>query len=237
MQKIKLATSSIAFVLALGGCGGGDEGATNTLNVTATDTMVIANVKSSNIDFLSNNRPTGTWRWSATPVPRVTVYVPTPASGNATDQDYATKTSNSIAQINAKLSGLLVLESTATIPVTGNYIRVSYGTSYLPAGSTNYQGYCANVSTGPNLGNVIQPDNQNGIASNPVYINLGNGRCDVTQDIVTHEFGHALGLATHFSGFGNGPAISTAFWDVLASLYGNPQSTVATGLLVKRAAN
>ena len=239
MQKFKRATSGIALVLTLGGCGGGggDKDATSTVNVTTTDAAVVANVKSSNIDFLPSNRPTGTWRWSATPVSRITVYVPTPASGNATEQDYATKTTNSIAQINSKLSGLLILESTASLPLSGSYMRVSYGTSYLPPGSTNYQGFCANVSTGANLGNVMVPDNQNGIAPNPVFINLGNGRCDVTQDIVTHEFGHALGLATHFSGFGDGPAISTAFWDVLASLYGNPVSTVATGLLVKRAAN
>ena len=103
---------------------------------------------------------------------------------------------------------------------------------------TNYSGFCANVSTGPNLGNPIQPDNQNGIASKPVYVNLGNGRCDVTQEIVTHEFGHALGLAYHFDGFGgDGPAIASTFWDVLATLYGNPQSTVSSNLAVRRAAN
>ncbi|MFC5399989.1 hypothetical protein [Undibacterium jejuense] len=87
------------------------------------------------------------------------------------------------------------------------------------------------------MGNLIQPDCQNGIKSNPVYVNLGNGHCDVTQAIVVHEFGHALGLANHFKGFGIGDSNSTAFWDVLATLYGNPQSTTAQNLLVRRAAN
>ena len=55
---------------------------------------------------------------------------------------------------------------------------------------------------------------------------------------MTHEFGHALGLAYHFDGFGgDGPAIASTFWDVLATLYGNPQSTVSSNLTVRRAAN
>ncbi|CAJ2902814.1 hypothetical protein [Burkholderia pseudomallei] len=245
-----MTAGAVAFSLMLGACGGGggDEASSTastgtnssagTDNVTATDAEVVANVKSSNIDFLPANRPAGTWRWSGTPSQHILVYVPTPTSGNSTEQDYAAKANNSITQINAKLNGLLVLESTAAIPTNSNYIRVSYGTSYVPAGSTNYQNYCANVSTAPSVGNVIQPDSQNGIASNPVYLNLGNGHCDVTQDIVTHEFGHALGLASHFNGFGgDGPSISTAFWDVLATLYSNPQSTPASSLVVKRAAN
>jgi hypothetical protein len=135
------------------------------------------------------------------------------------------------------LRGLLILEAINAIQASGNYIWVSYSTSYVPPGSTNYQSYCANVATGPSIGNVILPDNQNGIGSSPVYVNLGNGHCDVPQDIVTHEFGHALGLANHFNGFGIGDSISTAYWDVLATLYGNPQSTNAQNLIVRRAAN
>jgi hypothetical protein len=84
---------------------------------------------------------------------------------------------------------------------------------------------------------MILPNSEYGIASNPVFVNLGNGHCDVTQDMVTHEFGHALGLANHFKGFGTGDAISPAFWDVLATLYGNPQSTTAQNLIVRRTTN
>lgn len=229
------------FAVALSACGGGNSGDSNgnkqpTVTI-ASDTEIIADLKSSNIDFLTFKRPAGTWRWSATPQQHILVYVPAPTSGNATEQDYANKTQNAITQINTKLRNLLILEPVSTTPASGNYIRVSYGTSFVPQGSTNYQSYCANVSEGPNIGNMIQPDNQNGINSNPVFINLGNGHCDVTQDIVTHEFGHALGLANHFNGFGTGDAISPAFWDVLATLYGNPQSTIAQNLLVRRTAN
>lgn len=229
------------FAFTLSACGGGNSGGSNGNNqpttTTASDTEIIADVKSSNIDFLPSNRPAGTWRWSATPQQHVLVYVPAPASGNATEQDYASKTQNAITQINTKLRNLLILEPVSTIPASGNYIRVSYSTSYVPQGSTNYQSYCANVATGPSVGNVIQTDNQNGIGSSPVFVNLGNGHCDVTQDIVTHEFGHALGLANHFNGFGIGDSISTAYWDVLATLYGNPQSTIAQNLIVRRAGN
>ena len=111
---------------------------------------------------------------------------------------------------------------------------MSYGTSYVQPGSNDFQSCCVNVATGSSIGNVIQPDNQNGIGSNPVFVNLGNGHCDVKQSIVIHEFGHALGLANHFNGFGIGDSISTAFWDVLATLYGNPQSMIANNLLVRR---
>ena len=244
--KVATATALAFSLAACGGAGSGNGGSQTAINnndqsdnVTATDAQVVADVQSSNIDFVpgANGRPAGTWRWAGTPAQHVLVYIPAPASGNATEQDYAAKANNAIAQINTKLRGLLVLEAVSAVPTGGNYIQVSYGTSYVPAGSTNYQSFCANVSTGPNLGNVIVPDSQNGIASNPLYLNLGNGHCDVTQDIVTHEFGHALGLANHFNGFGDGPSISTAYWDVLATLYGNPQSTTASSLVVKRAAN
>jgi hypothetical protein len=238
-MKLSLMTAAF-FAITLSACGGSSKGSNDNnpaAVTTASDAEVIANLKSSNIDFLTFRRPAGTWRWSATPQQHILVYVPTPANGNAVEQDYANKTQNAITLINTKLRNLLILEAVSTIPLNSNFIQVSYGTSYVPAGSTDYKSYCANVSEGPSIGNMIQPNEQNGINSNPVFINLGNGHCDVTQDIVTHEFGHALGLSNHFNGFGNGAAISTVFWDVLATLYGNPQSTPAQNLLVRRAGN
>ncbi|MBY0240434.1 MAG: hypothetical protein K2X55_14070, partial [Burkholderiaceae bacterium] len=205
---------------------------------TPADTKVISLVQSSNIDFVpgANGRPAGTWRWSDTPTRHIAVYIPIPATDDKTAQDYASKANTSVALINTRLAGLLALDITTTRPASGKFIQVSYGTSFVPSGSTDYASYCANVATGPNTGSMIMPDNQNGIFSNPVYVNLGNGHCNVTQDIVTHEFGHALGLANHFDGFGTNDTTSSAFWDVLATLYGNPQSTVASNLVVKRAA-
>lgn len=241
-MKFSLMVATL-FTFALSACGGGNSSGSNSNNqptvTTATDTEIVANVKSSNIDFLPViypvNRPAGTWRWPSTPNQHVLVYIPVPASGNTTEQDYASKAQNAITQINTKLRNLLVLEPVSAMPANGNFIQVGYGTSFVPVGSTDYQSYCANVSEGPNMGNLIQPDSQNGIKSNPVYVNLGNGYCEVTQAIVVHEFGHALGLANHFNGFGIGDSTSTAFWDVLTTLYGNPQSTIAQNLLVRRA--
>lgn len=227
------AAAVLSVVLTACGGGGGDS-STNGGSASVSDAEVVAYLKSSNIDFLPANRPAGTWRWAGTPAQQVQVYVPTPAG--ATEQDYAAKVATAISVLNAKLTGLLVLNSTNSIPTSGNYIRIGYGTSYVPPGSTDFASYCANVSTGAGLGNVVLPDNQNGIASSPVYVNLGNGRCNVTQDIVTHEFAHALGLNSHFSGFGNDGPVSAMF-DALATLYGNPQSTTASNLAVKRATN
>lgn len=248
-MKFSFITATL-FAVALSACGGGNSGSSNGNNqsktTTASDTEIIANVKASNIDFFAvvyqpglnpDNPPAGTWRWPSTPNQHVLVYVPAPTNGNATEQDYASKVNNAITQINTKMRNLLILEAVSAIPVSGNFVQVSYGTSYVPPGATNYQSYCANVSEGPNTGYVIQPDKQYGIKTKPVFVNLGNGHCDVTQDIVTHEFGHALGLANHFNGFGTGDAISPAFWDVLATLYSNPQSTTAQNLIVRRVAN
>lgn len=251
MKKTKTITGFIAvscLVVACGGGGGGsDSGSSNggsnsapppsAGTKTPTDTQVISLVQATNIDFVpgANGRPAGTWRWSDTPSRHIPVYIPTPAAGDTTTQDYAGKVSTSVALINTKLAGLLVLDATNTMPTSGKFIQVSYGTSYVLPGSTDYAAYCANVATGPSTGSMIMPDIQNGIFSNPVFINLGNGRCNVTQEIVTHEFGHALGLANHFDGFGTNDTSSTAFWDVLATLYSNPQSTLAANLVVKRA--
>jgi hypothetical protein len=204
---------------------------------TADASVIVDSVLSSNIGFLpgANGRPAGTWHWPGTPSRHVLVYIPMP--GNGIGQDYASKANDAISRINARLNGLVFLEAVNAIPTSGNYIHVSYNTAYVPPGSTNYSGYCANVSTAPYSGDPLAPDNQNGISSTPVYLNLGNGHCEVTQDIVTHEFGHALGLGNHFDGFGaNGTApISVLFWDVLATLYGNPRSTIAGDLIVKHA--
>lgn len=238
--------TGLGLALALSACGGGsDSGSANGGNpvaaadVPAPDAQIVSYLKTSNIDFAraANGRPDGTWRWPNTPDRHVAVYLPTPAAGNSTEADYANKVTVGVNLINAKLSGLLVLDVTNTRPASGNFIQVSYLTSYVPSGSTDYASYCANVSIAPNIGAVVVPDKGNNIVTSPVYVNLGNGHCTVTQDIVTHEFGHALGLAVHFASFGDAPVNSwnAAYFDVLATLYSNPQSTPAANIVVKRA--
>lgn len=243
--KHYLPVLGLAFALSACG-GGGDSGSANSgtpvasADVPAPDAQILSYLNLTNIDYApgANGRPAGTWRWPGTPDRHVTVYVPTPAAGNTTEADYASKVTVGVNTLNTKLSGLLVLDVTNTRPASGNFIQVSYLTSYVPSGSTDYASYCANVAIAPNIGAVILPDKGNNIVTNPVYVNLGNGHCTVTQDIVTHEFGHALGLALHFPSFGDAPVNSwnNAYFDVLATLYGNPQSTPSANIVVKRAA-
>ncbi|MCS0591384.1 hypothetical protein ACFQ09_06660 [Massilia norwichensis] len=230
----------LGMAVLLSACGGGQSDAGNAgTNQAVTDAQIVASIQSSNIDFVpgANGRLPGTWRWAGAPARHVTVHIPPPSAASATEQDYANKVATSVSQLNAKLSGLLVLDISNSVPASGNYIHVSYGTSFVPPGSTDYLAYCANVSTAPNQGSMIMPGVDNGITSSPVFINLGNGHCDVTQAIVTHEFGHALGLANHFPGFGVGIDVPALFWDVLTTLYANPQSTTAANLVVKHAPN
>lgn len=240
-MKTKLITilSSVLILSACGGGGGGSDGGNSSYqDIPAPDSEIISYITKSNIDFFPglNGRPAGTWRWAAPA--SINVYVPLPI--NVTEQDYQTKVRNSIATINAKLIGDLTLTEVNTVPVAGNYISVSYNTSYVPNGSTDYASYCANVSEAPNQSGFIFPDANgdidkvNAIGTKPVYLNIGNGHCNVTQAIVTHEFGHTLGLAYHFPDFGDAPLFKDALFDVLATLYGNPKSTIAANLVVKR---
>jgi hypothetical protein len=86
---------------------------------------------------------------------------------------------------------------------------ISYGTSYAPPGTPlqDLQNglWQAGVSDAPNSPsypfNFLQSD---GTISTRLYINLGNAVItDPDELVVAHEFAHALGLGTHFVGFGN----------------------------------
>ena len=226
-----MAAAAIACgIFLMAGCGGGKS------DVSGTDAQVVADVSSSNIQSWSGGN-SGTNRWVAVgnSTTRIGVYVP--ATSNAAEADLAAKARVAIATINRRLAGLVQLDEVGVAPASGGYLRVSYLTSYVPPGSTDYASYCSNVATGPNVGNVVAPTSPSGERNQKAaWINLGNGRCDVTQDIVVHEMGHALGLANHFQGFGFPDALSTQFWDVLATLYANPVRTPATQLVVRRSA-
>lgn len=221
---------AVTLAATLVACGG------NSSDASVSDTQVLSFVAASNINGLGNVG-TGTNRWVGTggAAPVVSVYIPTP--NGSTETDLASKARGAIAAVNQHLPGGLTLLEVNTVPSSGGYLRVSYLTSYVPSGSTDYSSYCANVATGAGLPNFVSATAISGERNQTVaWVNLGNGHCDVTQDIVSHEFGHALGLGSHFEGFGNGPAISRAFWDVLATLYANPVRTLAPALVVRRAA-
>lgn len=217
-------------VVSLAGCGGG-----GSSDVNGSNTQVVADITSANINSWSGGT-SGTNRWvgAGASAPQIAVFIPTPTT--ATETDLATKARGAIAAHNYKLAGSAVFSEVSTAPASGGYFRVSYMTSYVPPGSTDYASYCANVSTAAFAPNPVGPTSPSGVRNQTVaWINLGNGHCDVTQDIVTHEFGHALGLGNHFQGFGYPDAISTEFWDVLATLYANPVRTPAAQLVVRRA--
>lgn len=237
------------FAIALSACGGGGSGdntpvgnSSNPAGVQAnvlTDAQIIADIKATNSNYdvgpdgrLSNGRPPGIWRWPNTPNQHILVYIP--VANNAVEQDLAKKVNIAINTYNSKLSDYFFLEPVSVLPANGNVIQVGYNNSWIPPGSSDYNSYCANVSNVAGSGSLINPDFKNNI-TNPVYMNLGNNHCDVTQDIVNHEFAHALGFNVHFDVFGNTKSPDN-FWDVLATLYGNPQSTLAENLLIKRAA-
>jgi len=247
MKKILIIAGS-TFCVILSACGGsgnddsGNVGTSPIPNVQSnvlSDAQIIADIKATNSNYdvgpgggLSNGRSPGTWRWPNTPNQHILVYIP--AASNSVEQDLARKVNTAINTYNNKLSVYFVLEPVSVLPASGNVIQVGYNNSWVPPGSTDYASYCANVSDVAGSGSLINPDSKNNI-TNPVYINLGNNHCNVTQEIVNHEFGHALGFNVHFDVFGNTKSPDN-FWDVLATLYGNPQSTMAENLVVKRAA-
>ena len=206
------------------------------LPYSATDSQITAYVKLSNIDYSPklNGRPSGTWRWHNTVVQPISVYIPAPS--NTQEQSYFEAINAALVLMNTKLNGTLVLKATSS-PALANHIQISYNTSFIPQGFAEHSGgeYCANVSSAPNSGNPIVPSWDNAVATNPVYINVGNRQCTVTQDIIVHEFGHALGLTNHFKGFGIEGVISEQYWDTLFTLYNNPPSTTESGIAVKRA--
>lgn len=245
--KLASITLSVTALLSACGGGGGGDGAENTPSqpvaqapsASLTDAQIIADIKLTNTNYdtgpdglpVSNQRPMGTWRWPSTPDQHILVYIPRP--NGPVEEDLANKVSAAIKTYNAKLSAYFILEAVNVLPATGNVIQVGYNNSWVPPGSTDYNSYCANVSNVAGFGSLINPDRQNKI-QNPVFMNLGNHHCNVTQDIVNHEFGHALGFAVHFDVFGNTKSPDN-FWDVLATLYGNPPSTLADNLVIKRA--
>lgn len=70
-----------------------------------------------------------------------------------------------------------------------------------------------------------------GVISQALNVNLGGFNLDQQRDlpsnleVAIHEFGHALGMLTHFEGFGDGSAISPLFWRTLRTLYVNQVNT------------
>lgn len=211
----------------------------NTWTSTAVSDAAIRDALSrSNLSELP--RASTTTRW---PADRVTVYINMHfAETNPALATYSPLVEAAMETINDSLGMQLLQRGRADAD-----IWVHFGTAYFdPTRKNGFQQFAANVSDKRGEGGQI--NFYDGEIASGAVINIGHDRhpetaCNCTMDLdtVIHEFGHALGLWTHFDGFGEdadgktGPPISPAFWDVLATLYAHPPCTPIAGMLVKRA--
>lgn len=112
-------------------------------------------------------------------------------------------------------------------------IIVSEGTAIGPNGAiTKYT--CGHVSARPETTSYPKDFyDSNGTINTRLYVNLSSNKCTASVEITIHEFGHALGLGNHFTGFGSGDIISPSFWQVLYTLYHNQVGTSAEELQIQ----
>lgn len=219
----------VAASVVLTSCGGGADTpsvATTSVMEPAAAAAIIGFLDTSNLastGFPFNGQYAGvTKRWN----------LPVPVKFNTEP-----RAAPAMDAIEAKL-GYVVFDRTSLANVDeANIVRgvvFRQGTSYLPAGA-NPQSYCGNVSNAPFSGgwpaNMLTAP---GVLSARFYVNLDNPQCTVSADVVIHEIGHALGMANHFRGFGDGPSISTDFWNVMATLYANPPGTAKANIVLKQ---
>lgn len=229
MKKTLLLLCTTAVLTACGG-GSSQDATTSTATTpgapSAADARILGYLDSSNLSsvgFPWNGSFAGVAkRWNL-PIPVKTNGDPRAAPAMAAIE----------AQLGTVVFDRTSIASTDEAAITRGIV-FRQGTSYLPAGA-NPQSYCANVSNAPFSGgwpaNSVRTP---GELSAKLYVNLDNPQCTASADIVVHELGHALGLGAHFSGFGNGPAISTDFWSVLLTLYANAPGTAKAAVVVKQ---
>ncbi|HLO14505.1 MAG TPA: hypothetical protein VK206_06740 [Anaerolineales bacterium] len=112
-------------------------------------------------------------------------------------------------------------------------IIVSEETALSPSGFIT-KSTCGHVSALPTTTNYPKDFyDANGKINTRLYVNLSSKKCTASLEIAVHEFGHALGLGSHFSGFGSGDAISPSFWQVLYTLYHNEIGTSGEDLQIQ----
>jgi len=112
-------------------------------------------------------------------------------------------------------------------------IIVSEGTALGPNGFIT-KSTCGHVSALPTITDYPKDFyDAYGRINTRLYVNLSSKKCTASLEIAIHEFGHALGLGSHFSGFGSGDAISPSFWQVLSTLYHNEVGTFEEDLQIQ----
>lgn len=233
-----LFTSSLLSMALLSACGGGGGGSSNS---STTSVSSEATIKS----LLSSSNTSNTyfpWNDSAyTACSGKTKRWNLPIEVRAPFASTSARATTAMNTIESKLGYTVFNRSNLSTAPGGGFVGIVFsdaGQSYIPPGQTPVSGstYEANVSAGPNLGNWPSAVlDANCAISTALYINLDNSTFTAGADVTVHEFGHALGLGEHFSGFGNGAAISKDFWDVLATLYGTNAGTTGSTVTVTRA--
>lgn len=134
--------------------------------------------------------------------------------------------------------GRIIFDRTSIANTPDNEITrgliVSVGTAIGPGGVVD-SNTCGMVSG--YIGDTSYPSNfcnENGVINTKLYVHFDSAGCTADLKVVIHEFGHALGVAGHFDGFGIGDAINGNFWNVLYNIYANEIGTVKESLVIEK---
>ena len=226
MHRLKSVLVGLSL-LSLAGCGGGS-GNPGSPVTPASPTPSAASVYS---DLETTNLSSSGFPWGNIADGRLkrwpyeTSLIPVKANGSA-EAIYAMNLIE--ATLGRTIFDRSSIASVADAGITRGLI-VSMGTAVGPGGVVNSSA-CGNVSAAP--GDTSYPTSfvdSNGNLGARLYINIGSSGCPAENRIAVHEFGHALGLGPHFSGYGLGDVIGGNFWNVLKTVYFNPVgATVGT---------
>lgn len=212
---------SLTFATAIAACGGDkdDNKDTNDSPEAVRAALTATNLSSGGFPW-SSLQPGALKRWQ----------LPIPVKLNSEPRAIA-----AADEIERRL-GMTIFDRTSISSTPDNLIArgiiVSVGTSYIPPGSTNPCQGSGGVAGAPNSGSYPSPFLTGAEISARLYVNLDNSGCSADYEVTVHEFGHALGMGSHYDGFGNGGAISSLFWRVLHTMYANPIGSSASTVVV-----
>lgn len=211
--------SVVAAALLLAACGGGEKGEDDSAG-TVRSTLDATNISSNGFPW-GGQQPGVLKRWS----------LPIPVKLNG-DSRAVTAVDEIERQLGQTIFDRASIASTPDDQVVRGLI-VSKGTSYVPPGSSSACDGAGGVAGAPNSGGYPTAFLKGAEISARLYVNLDNPGCVASQEVTTHEFGHALGMGQHYDGFGNGQPISPLFWRVLRTMYANPIGTPSASIVVQ----